>query len=507
MSKRPSSRWSRFGVGLLLFGVATALRFLLDPVLQDAGFAIYFATVVIAGWLCGLGPSLLVVVLSLVVSAAFFGPPPEAPAEPLAKVLAGLALFFFVGITTSLLSESMRAAQRRAEAELEKSNQQRKQLYEADRHKDAFLAMLGHELRNPLAGIVGAVQVLEAVGEPKGEHVGMRTIIRRQADHMVRIIDDLLDVSRISRGKLRLRLQPVDLRALIQSTIDDFRLSRTEHREVYVDVPAESVWTMGDEARLTQVLFNLLQNADKFSAPRNSIWVTLTVAPGDHTAVLTVRDAGIGMSPEILRQIFEPFRQAEQGLDRNYGGLGLGLALVKGLVELHGGSIGATSKGPNQGAEFTIRLPITSRQAAQPSDEHIAVARTYRVLIIEDRRDAALPLKTLLSKLGHDVELAIDGPSGLQAARRQLPEVVLCDVGLPGMNGYEVAAALRADAVTQMAYLVAITGYGRDEDRQRALAAGFDQHLTKPVSLAQLQAVLACIDRRDQRAVDTVQAP
>lgn len=365
-------------------------------------------------------------------------------------------------------------------------------LRQADRHKDQFLAMLGHELRNPLAGIAGAIQVLDVVGSAQPEAGAMRGIIRRQTAHMSRLIDDLLEVSRITRGKLQLRLERLNLGELVRSAVDDFKQAlKDTHRIVQLQIAPESIWVMGDPARLAQILTNLLQNADKFSNPDGVVFVSLSVAP-DGTAELSVRDQGIGIEPQALAQLFEPFRQADQTLDRSRGGLGLGLALVKGLVTLHGGQITASSAGLGCGATFAVRLPITERAAlpaSSPSPVPPAADRTcYRILVIDDRRDASLPLQVLLQRLGHQVEVAEDGPSGLKAARNQVPDIVLCDIGLPGgMSGYDVATALRQDRATHKAYLVAVTGYGKEEDRKSALAAGFDRHLTKPVSFETLQ--------------------
>jgi PAS domain S-box-containing protein len=365
-------------------------------------------------------------------------------------------------------------------------------LLRADRHKDEFLAMLGHELRNPLAGIAGAVHVLDAIRATNAEAVEMRSIIDRQTTHMSRLIDDLLEVSRISRGKTQLRLERLDLVKLVRATVDDFRLAASDgSRKVTLEVPPDSVWVMGDPTRLAQVLINLLQNADKFSPAEGQIKVEMR--RDGNQATIRVKDDGIGMDEATLAGAFEPFRQADQSLDRSRGGLGLGLALVKGLIELHGGHVAAHSGGVGQGAEFTIRLPLTEpATAAMPRDQPPPDGRSRRVLIIDDRRDAALPMQTLLRRLGHEVAVAADGPQGVRMALATLPEIVLCDIGLPGdMDGYAVAAALRSDPTMRGAYLVAVTGYGQEEDRRKALAAGFDRHLTKPVGLATLREVLA----------------
>ena len=366
-------------------------------------------------------------------------------------------------------------------------------LREADRRKDDFLAMLGHELRNPLAGIVTGSQVL-AMLNLEDEAAEMQAVIARQASQMSRIVDDLLDVSRITRGKLRLRRQFVNLRELLHNTVEDYRRSRTlDQCNLHGEIPVDDVWVWADSARLAQAFSNLIHNSVKFSDGPNEILVALDVAGTAAEAKVTIRDRGIGMSGETLQRIFEPFNQADDSLERSRGGLGLGLALTKGLAELHGGVIRAHSEGPGQGAEFTVTLPCSKPPHAKGAEPLVAeAAGQERILIIDDRRDAILPLNRMLTMEGHAVEIAQDGASGVAKAVEFRPRVVLCDIGLPGeMNGYAVCRALRSLPETASAYLVAVTGYSHDEAKRKSKDAGFDYHVTKPVGKAVLRELLA----------------
>jgi signal transduction histidine kinase/ActR/RegA family two-component response regulator len=369
-------------------------------------------------------------------------------------------------------------------------------LREADRRKDEFLAILGHELRNPLAGIAGAIQVLDMAGTTEPEGQEMRGIIRRQSQHMGRLIDDLLEVSRISRGKFQLRMEPVDLTQLVRRTCEDLR----RHVEdsglaLDVDLASEPLWINGDPTRLAQILVNLMNNAVKFTSSGGTVTVRLGPDEKGITVSLTVSDTGIGMEPGILTCIFEPFRQVQGGSDRGQGGLGLGLALVKGLTELHSGRVEASSAGPGQGSAFRIELPLIRppEPAHDPASSHSSADQCFRVLIIDDRRDATYPLQTLLKKLGHQVEIAEDGAQGIERARQFLPDLVLCDIGLPDMSGFDVAQALRSEPDTRQAYLVAVTGYGQEEDLRRSMGAGFDRHLIKPLGMPVLKELLATL--------------
>jgi CheY-like chemotaxis protein len=357
-------------------------------------------------------------------------------------------------------------------------------------------------LRNPLAGIVTSAQVLSMLPPDDPDREKMQAVIQRQAGHMVRMVDDLLDVSRIARGKLTLERSPLDFVQLVRQALDDYRQGHiNDDLEVETELPAEPVWISGDATRLQQVLTNLIHNACKFTEGPCRLRVQVIADASRRLAVLLLRDYGVGMTRETLARIFEPFNQAEYTIDRSRGGMGLGLALVKGLVSLHKGRIAARSEGLGKGSEFVIELPLeTPVTLPGPSAEPIEPpARCRRVLLIDDTKDALFPLERMLSVAGMDVSTALDGPSGLEKAREFRPDVVLCDIGLPGMDGYAVAAALREDPVLHEVYLVAVTGYGQEEDRRMAQEAGFDYHLTKPVSKANLDLVMTVFPRFDEQ--------
>lgn len=371
------------------------------------------------------------------------------------------------------------AASEAERSALLKSEQEARSLAEQqNRSKDEFLAMLGHELRNPLGGISGAVELLEmeAAGEERKERA--RAILRRQTEHLERIVDDLLDLSRISKGKVKLDLQPVDLRKSVQATVDALRAAgRNDH---LLTLELEPVWVLADRTRIDQVVNNLVTNALKYTPSGGSIHVRVYAEQGD--AVLVVRDTGIGISSDLLPRLFDIFIQGAVSLDRSEGGLGIGLSLVRYLVQRHGGTITAESAGPGHGSVFTVRLPKIATpvfEEAGLKDEWHAPRCT--VLLVEDNDDTRTVLAAKLSAMGVRVLEAADGREGVQRAIAEIPDVAIVDVGLPIMNGYELARHLRAEERTRDIGLIALTGYGQDTDRQNALAAGFDVHLVKPV--------------------------
>ena len=378
--------------------------------------------------------------------------------------------------------------------------QQAERLEEANRHKDEFLAMLAHELRNPLAPIRNGIRVLDIVGSQSDEARETRGMIERQVSHMARLVDDLLDVSRIIRGKVCLQNEPVDLMAIVREVAHDYRPILSDNRiALSVDVDGEPCWITGDSIRLTQIVSNLLHNANKFTDENGEVRLVARVIRNEGSVVIKVSDTGIGMTSETLKHVFDSFSQAQSTLDRSKGGLGLGLALVKGLTELHGGSVEAFSAGPDQGSEFTVRLPLHEVAAPRPVPvpaSKIERNETRKVLLIEDNRDAALSMKLLLRHAGFDIELAFAGPEGVDAARTGHPDIVICDIGLPGMDGFNVARTLRAELPCRHAYLIALSGYGQDEDVRKAHAAGFDLHLIKPVDFTQLEQALRRAPRR-----------
>ncbi len=392
------------------------------------------------------------------------------------------------------VTEQVRARQRMEELIKERERAE-EALREADRRKNEFLAMLGHELRNPLAPVRNAVYIMRQPDVPPAELARARDIVDRQISHLARLVDDLLDLSRISRGKILLRKERLDLVELVRAAAEDQRSNLEENGLVLeVELPREPLWVTGDPTRLSQVVGNLLHNAGKFTDAGGHVRLELRPDQGRH-AELVVRDTGIGMEPWMVERLFEAFSQADRSLDRSQGGLGLGLALVKGLIDLHGGEVHASSAGLGRGAEFVLRLPVEPPEEEKDMEEPgipVAGGGSRRILVIEDNQDAAESMRLLLELVGHTVAVAFDGPQGLAAAQRFQPEVVLCDIGLPGsMDGYAVARTLRSDGVPGPMTLIALTGYGQEEDQLKAREAGFDIHLTKPVDPAALQKLLA----------------
>ena len=365
-------------------------------------------------------------------------------------------------------------------------------LREADQRKNEFLAVLSHELRNPLAPIRNSTYVLEHC-EPGGEQAKRAlAVIDRQAAQLAHLVDDLLDVTRISRNKIQLQRDTVELNELVRHTVEDHR-TLFDRADVRVEFhpAAQPMLVSADRNRLVQVIGNLLQNAAKFTARGGETRIATSADATERRAVIQVADTGVGMTPELVARLFQPFSQADSTLDRSKGGLGLGLALAKGLLELHGGDITARSAGLGQGAEFVVRLPLAMDDAVAPQAGASASKGRRRVLIIEDNVDAADSLRDVLAFGEHEVEVAYNGPQGIAKAKEFRPDVVFCDIGLPMMDGFEVARAFRADEALKGVFLVALTGYALPEDVARAQAAGFDRHLAKPPSLERLEKILA----------------
>lgn len=381
-------------------------------------------------------------------------------------------------------------AQRTAELEAAKGEAQA-----ANAAKDRFLAMLGHELRNPLASVSTALEVLQrrSTQDPVRED-RMRAIVQRQMRHMAHLVDDLLDVSRIERGKLPLQLERIDLARLVRDVAETER-ARIEEAGIgfELEVAPGPLWVDADATRLTQVVYNLLSNAAKFTEPGGTIRVATRADAAAEAASVTVEDTGLGIDPADLERVFEPFAQTEDGAQRSAGGLGLGLPIVKGLVEAHEGEIRASSGGHGHGTEIAFRLPLREAPAeVPPARARETPSSAQRVLVIDDHRDSREGLRELLLIFGHDVEVARDGSEGLRRAAEGGFDVVICDLGLPGeLDGNDVARALRADPATASLHLVALTGYGDEGSVRSTLEAGFDRHLTKPVDPQHLRRVLA----------------
>jgi PAS domain S-box-containing protein len=358
------------------------------------------------------------------------------------------------------------------------------QLLEADRRKTEFLAVLSHELRTPLAPIRNSIYLLEHGAAASEPAMRARQVIRRQTEHLTRLVDDLLDVTRISRGKIHLRQDLLDLREIVRQTANDQRsLFEQEHVALRVELGAGPVWVRADEVRIAQVVSNLLQNAVKFTPTGGVVTVSVN---GSATAEIVVRDSGAGMEPDEIERMWEPFAQADRSLARTQGGLGLGLPLVKGLVELHGGTVRARSEGRGRGAEFHVTLPLAAEGTVPAEKPGAGVIGSRQVLVIEDNVDAGQSLADILELRGHHVRVARDGRSGLELAHELRPDVVFCDIGLPDVDGFDVARAMRRDDCFRSTRIIALTGYAQAQDRQRAREAGFDAHVAKPADLDEL---------------------
>ncbi len=387
---------------------------------------------------------------------------------------------------------ALEATNRSLEREMQDRRAAEEALRTADRRKDEFLATLAHELRNPLAPMRNALQILSSRGADGATADRAREILGRQLAQLIRLVDDLLDVSRITTGKLALQTGPVPLAAALQSAIETVRpLAESRGHTLEAVLPGTDVRVEGDATRLAQVFANLLNNACKYTEPGGRVRVEAAVEAG--WAAVRITDTGIGIAPDMLGRVFEMFEQADASLERRHGGLGVGLSLARRLVELHGGQITAHSPGLGMGSTFVVRLPRLLRQAQDlrtPPQEPSAPGRPRRVLVVDDNQDFAATLATIMREDGHDVAVAADGHEAIGVAQRHRPEIALLDIGMPSMNGYDLARTLRRDAALTGVVLVAVTGWGQPSDRARSREAGFDHHLVKPVAWDDLRRLL-----------------
>jgi len=380
--------------------------------------------------------------------------------------------------------------------DISQQKQMRRELQEADTRKNEFLALLAHELRNPLGPIRHAVKILRARTPSQEELQWATGIIDRQTEHMTRLVDDLLDVSRISRGTIELRRERVDVAAILKAAVEASTalIERSRH-QITVSFPTEPVYVEGDLTRLTQVVANLLDNAAKYTDPGGRIWLS-GERDGD-SAVITVKDSGIGISSDVLPRIFDMFTQAGMSVDHAQGGLSVGLSLVERLVKLHDGSVTAYSGGLGKGSQFTVRLPALQRQPAQERRAAIQAETVNhcRILVVDDNQDSVDSLAMLLGVLGHEVKTAGDGETALAVADEFRPDVAILDIGLPKVSGYDLAKQIREQPWGKDVVLVALTGWGQEQHRKRSAEAGFNHHLTKPVEFDVLQQILAAADK------------
>jgi signal transduction histidine kinase/ActR/RegA family two-component response regulator len=420
----------------------------------------------------------------------------------------GLALQSFSNVTLlerpvrpptllSALRAALKARERQYQVRAYLAEQARTEdvLRENDRRKDEFIATLAHELRNPLAPIRNSLHILRLTngGDPASEQVC--DMIERQVGHLVRLVDDLLEVSRITRGKVELRMEPVEIAGVIRSAVEASRplIDACDH-QLAISLPSESLTVQGDPVRLSQIFANLLNNSSKYMHHGGQIW--LSVRHVDDEVQISVRDTGVGIEPEMLDHVFKMFAQVDRSKRQAQGGLGIGLTLVQSLVEMHGGVVEAKSDGLEQGSEFIVRLPlIKETQRAKPPPTAIREVRMpkLKVLVVDDNQDAATTLSMLLQLLGCDVLTANDGPSALQILKGYRPAVAFLDIGMPGMDGYEVARRIRLIPELQSLMLVALTGWGQQEDRRLSSESGFDHHMLKPADITTLKTLFTSI--------------
>ena len=383
-------------------------------------------------------------------------------------------------------------------------------LIEADRRKTEFLAMLAHELRSPLAPISNALRIIRMTPGDVQTVSTATDMMGRQVGQLVRLVDDLLDVSRISRGKIELRIERVELCAIVNQAVETVRTMCDEmQQEVKITLPPHEVYVHADPARLAQVIGNLLSNACKFTPSGGLVSIDVSVDSSEGHAILSVEDTGVGIAQDQLPRIFELFTQVDATMERSQGGLGIGLTLVKTLVEMHGGNVEAESKGIGRGSTFRVRLPVITSSTLDSDQSTVDAdrprSRPCRILVVDDNQDSAESLAMLLSLSGHSVRTANDGLAALEAARSFRPRVVLMDLGMPRLNGYEAARAIRAEEWGRDVMLVALTGWGQEEDKRRTAEAGFNAHLTKPVDHFVFEQLLTSLDV-DQAGTDTAVA-
>ncbi|MEX1229032.1 MAG: ATP-binding protein [Planctomycetaceae bacterium] len=507
------------GTALAIWG-----RQLLQPFVGDeCPFSLFYLSVIATAWMAGTGPAVFAIALGTFSAAHFFIAPSSSLYIQDAADLVQLLIFVFVNCVATFLFN--RIQRQRSDAEKRSAENERlsQSLREADERKDQFLALLAHELRNPLAPIRSSLALLERKEDSPEVVRRVRDIIQRQARHLVHITDDLLDIARFCRGKVQLQVARMDLRDAIRDAVEMSEdLIRSKSHRFQMLVPNEPAWVDGDHVRLAQLTSNLLNNAAKYTPEGGRIMLQVEVI--DHTATIAVSDNGIGIPPTEVSRILEPFMQIDSSRTREYGGLGVGLTIVERLTSLHGGNLSISSRGPGMGSCFTVSLPAAANESTpsapppqraaapfaggnEPSDrDAIDVAtRPRRILIVEDNVDAAAILGELFESEGYAVTLARDGIEALQEVHRQSADVILLDIGLPGMDGYEIAKRLRRTNVKSR--LIALTGWGGDVDHNLSRQAGFDIHLVKPVPFGELLQYVEATTQSAPRGLATGTSP
>jgi signal transduction histidine kinase/CheY-like chemotaxis protein len=489
--------FSRYTAAVAALAVATVVRLLLDPVLENrAPYGMYLMAVLFVVWRAGLGPALATVAGGTLLGRYLFDEPRGTLALVTEANLTSLVMSLTIGILAAVVCESLRITARDNRRLYELSHQ-------ADARKDEFLATLAHELRNPLMPIRNAVYLLERTEGRESRVEDLRDVIGRHTEHLIRLVNDLLDVSRITQRKIGLKFQQTELQMVIAGAVEVVRPLTTERRqELHVAMPDDPVKMHADPVRLTQVVTNLLHNAAKYTSNEGRIWLSVEVY--GNQLVISVRDTGIGLAPEQCRQIFELFQQVHQGIEHSQGGLGVGLTLVRALVELHGGTVEATSQGLGLGSEFTVRMPVVIPIHEEPAPAvpeklvSLPAGATLRVLVVDDSPAVARSLEMVLTDWNYTVETCADGFAALEVVRTFKPHVVLADLGMPRMNGYQLAEQLRRLPITRDVELIAVSGYGQPADQQRSASVGFSRHLVKPIDLTELKQILAtCASRNN----------
>jgi two-component system, sensor histidine kinase len=494
---RQSSALQRYGLAIAVTLVTTAVALTVRPFVEPDASPPYLLAVLMVAWFLGFGPAVLTCALSILALDYFFIAPLYAlgldPHDLAATgVFAAVALIMGWLAATLRRSRDERADLLTREQAAHASAREARETAEAANHaKNEFLAVLGHELRNPLSAMLAALRVLERVGKHEDLTTNARQIIERQTHHVTRLVDDLMDVNRLMAGKTVLALEPMDLASAVRHCVTTLSgAGRLDRHAVKLDTV--SAWVQADAVRLEQVIVNLLENAVKYTPPGGSILVT-TRSDG-HDAVLAVRDSGVGIAPDLLSRVFEPFVQGSAATRARAGGLGIGLAVVRSVVEMHGGRVRAVSEGPGRGSTFTVRLPAVAAIAspAPTAPPPAPTSRRRRILVIEDDTDTRVMLRAALELEGHEVYDAGDGEKAVDLVERLRPDVVIADIDLPGsLDGRDVARRIRALPRGAEIFLLALTGFGRPDDRRRSFEAGFDTHVTKPVDPADLVAIIA----------------
>ena len=486
---------TRFGRALLPYLVAAGTTAIVVAIAFASGAQlpgiVYIIPIVLAAWWGGFAPGVFATALIASISVIVYFSRTEGSDAPFR--VAPFVSLITIGIGVSWLFEMLHASHRRLEERQRQLRDSEERLLEADRRKDHFLAVLAHELRNPLAPLSNALQVWPLVENDRFETESLREVMDRQVQQMVRLIDDLLDVSRITRGKVTLQKQPVDVNLVVQSALETTQpLIDACGHQLTVVTPSTPLMVEGDVARLVQVVGNVLNNAAKYTGRNGQIWLVVETDQGQ--AVIRVRDNGPGIPEPMLAQVFDMFVQVDSTLVRSHGGLGIGLTLCESLVRMHGGTIEARSEGVGKGSEFIMRLPVLREPKALPAGQlavrNIVSLPAHRVLVVDDLAASASTLAMVLRRLGQTVETAHDGEAALELVQTFRPDVAFLDIGMPGMDGYELAHRLRQDPALEGLVLVALTGYGQEDDRRQAFDAGFNHHLVKPASMDAIQQLL-----------------